>query len=64
VKPRPAGRPAEETGDDVATLYLPCGVCRAPIAVVRPSDTLPQTLACPVCSAVLRRGGADSRWDD
>jgi hypothetical protein len=50
-----ARQPVIEGGDDVANLYIPCPVCRAPIAVDEPSEALPRTLTCLACAAVLIR---------
>jgi hypothetical protein len=47
-------RVIEET-EPLASLYIPCPACRAPIAVDLPDEPLPRTLTCPACSAVLVR---------
>jgi hypothetical protein len=41
--------------DQLASLYIPCPACRAPIAVDLPEETLPRTLTCSACTAVLVR---------
>jgi hypothetical protein len=35
--------------------FIPCPVCRAPIAIENPSEPLPRSLTCGACGTLLER---------
>jgi hypothetical protein len=49
------GGPLEADAREEPQAYIPCAICRAPIAIVNANDPLPSRLTCEACGTVLER---------